>query len=275
MSTLGTTRLELEPRPSLNLVEAAFDRDTRSPDPTRAPARMTFRDEQIELLINSGWSRCGSVAAAVRAAALPVVTSSYLKTAFSAGQWQAAEHAAGALRDHFKASRFADEVSYGVVLVPDPAKFDTRRSMDPAVRQDQLGKATADVFDERLPIGCLGVQPGCPWTLVVTVAGAYGPSCGSFNDVVGAKASAFTVAGFDTRRWMIRQIWGARVLQSGSQLPDCEANSRWTFTLFPGEALCDGLAESGTILKGRVRFRLGKPDRAIGSARVAPALVVG
>jgi hypothetical protein len=131
------------------------------------------------------------------------------------------------------------------------------------------------VFDERLPAGSCGVPPGRPWTLVVTVTGAYGPSCGSFNAVNSAKASAFSVGGVDTRKWMIRQIWGARVLQSGSQLPDCEANSRWTFTLFPGEALCDGLAESGTVLKGKVRFRLGKPDRGIGSARVAPALVVG
>jgi hypothetical protein len=56
--------------------------------------------------------------------------------------------------------------------------------------------------------------------------------------------------------------------------PDCENNQRWTFNLFPGEELVDGLAESGAVLKGRVRFRLGKPDRGIGSARVAPALVI-
>lgn len=73
---------------------------------------------------------------------------------------------------------------------------------------------------------------------------------------------------------MIRQIWGARVLQSGADLPDCEANDRWTFTLFVGEGLTDGSAESGTVRKGKVRFRLGKPDRGIGSARVAPAIAV-
>jgi hypothetical protein len=28
------------------------------------------------------------------------------------------------------------------------------------------------------------------------------------------------------------------------------------------------------VLKGKVRFRLGKPDRGIGSARVAPAIAV-
>lgn len=73
---------------------------------------------------------------------------------------------------------------------------------------------------------------------------------------------------------MIRQIWGARVLQSGPNLPDCEANDHWTFTLFAGEELIDGCAESGTVLKGRVRFRLGKPTRRIGSARIAPAIAI-
>lgn len=74
---------------------------------------------------------------------------------------------------------------------------------------------------------------------------------------------------------MTRQIWGARVLQAGHRdLPDSDQNTRWTFTLFPGEPLTDGRAESGTVLRGRVRFRLGKPDRGIGSARVAPALIL-
>lgn len=73
---------------------------------------------------------------------------------------------------------------------------------------------------------------------------------------------------------MLRQVWGARVLQSGSNLPDCEANDRWTFTLFPGEGLAGDLAESGTVLKGKVRFRLGKPNRGTSPARVAPAIAV-
>lgn len=33
-------------------------------------------------------------------------------------------------------------------------------------------------------------------------------------------------------------------------------------------------AESGTVLKGKVRFRLGGADRGIGSARVAPAIAI-
>ena len=110
--------------------------------------------------------------------------------------------------------------------------------------------------------------------MIVSVTGAYGPSLGSYRDVVDAPAEDFTVLGEDTRRLMRRQVWGARVLQCGAVPPDCEHNERWTFTLFPGEELVDGLAESGTVLKGKVRFLLGKPDLEIGSARVAPALAV-
>jgi hypothetical protein len=144
--------------------------------------------------------------------------------------------------------------------------------MAATTRKDQLGAPTDDVFDERLPDGVLGIGPGSPWTLVATVTGPYGPALGSHDQVVNAPAAAFTVAGTDTRRLMTRQLWGARVLQSGQNLPDCESNRRWTFTLFPAEGLTDGRAESGTVLKGRVRYRLGKPDRGIGSARVAPAI---
>ncbi|MGH3549912.1 MAG: hypothetical protein ACRDQU_17745 [Pseudonocardiaceae bacterium] len=110
--------------------------------------------------------------------------------------------------------------------------------------------------------------------MVATVTGPYGISMGSYQEVARADASAFTVNGVDTRELMTRQIWGARVLQSGRHLPDCEANERWTFTLFAGEDLTHGLAESGTVLNGRVRFRLGKPDRGIGSARIAPTIAI-
>jgi hypothetical protein len=205
---------------------------------------------------------------------LPPVTARYLQKSFTAQQWHAAERAVSALADRFSAARFADEVSYGVVLVPDPDRLDTRGPVDAAVRQDQLGSATADVVDERLPEGRLGVRPGVAWTLVATVTGAYGPALGSYTAVTSADVGMFAIDGVDVRELMIRQVWGARVLQSGSSLPDCEANDRWTFTLFPGEGLTDGLAESGTVLKGKVRFRLGQPDRGISSARVAPAIAV-
>jgi hypothetical protein len=143
--------------------------------------------------------------------------------------------------------------------------------MPAAVRADQVGAEAGDVYDERLPAGTL-LPTNREWTMVATVIDSYGPSLGSYHQVADAPAEDFTVSGQDTRRLMTRQVWGARVLQCGRTPPDCERNQRWTFTLFPGEQLVDGLAESGTVLKGRVRFRLGKPDRGIGSARVAPAI---
>ncbi|HEX4723232.1 MAG TPA: hypothetical protein VH333_12000 [Pseudonocardiaceae bacterium] len=235
---------------------------------------MGFRGDQIALLAESGWARCGSIATAVREAGLPAVTRGHLESAFTATQWHAAERAVAALRTHFAAARFADDVAYGVLVVPDPAKLDTRRPMPPAVRTDQLGAPMADVVDERLSAGALGIPPGRPWTMVATVTGSYGPALGSHNQIVDAPELDFTVTGTDTRTLMIRQLWGARVLQCGATPPDCEANPRWTFTLLPAEGLTDGCAESGTVLKGRVRYRLGKPDRGIASARVAPAIAI-
>lgn len=234
----------------------------------------SFRDGQIATLAASGWAQCPSVADAVSRAGLPPISAGYLQDAFTAGQWHAAERAVYGLGDSFSTARFADEVGYGMVLVPDPDRLGTRGPMDPAARTDQLGSATSDVVDPRLGAGRLGVQPGAAWTLVATVAGAYGPALGSYAEVIGADADRFTVDGVDVRELMIRQVWGARVLQSGPRLPDCETNNRWTFTLFPGEGLTDGFAESGTVLKGKIRFRLGKPDRGISSARVAPAIAV-
>jgi len=169
---------------------------------------MSFADEQLALLEASGWCRCGSVARAVADAGLAPVSARCLRGVVSAAQWKTAETATAALREHFSAARFAEETTYGVLLVPDPSKLDTRQAMRPDVRRDQLGRSTSDVFDELLPPGTLGIGPGRDWTPVATVTGRYGISLGSCEDVS----------------------------------------------------------------KGRVRFRLGKPNRGIGSARVAPAI---
>ena len=234
-----------------------------------------FRDEQVARLDGSGWVRCGSVARAVAAAGLPAPTAEHLASAFPDAVWARAERAVRALEQHFASARFADETVWGILLVPAPGLLDTRRPMPASTRADQLAAPEPDVFDERLPLDASVLDHGDrPWTMVATVTGAYGPALGSWRDVSSAPAEAFTVDGRDSRRLMTRQLWGARVLQGGAEPPDCEANPRWTFTLFPGEGLTDGLAESGTVLHGRVRFRLGKPDRGIASARVAPALAV-
>jgi hypothetical protein len=233
----------------------------------------TFQDSEIARLLTSGWTTCAAIAGLVRDRGLPAITREYLITAFSPTDWERAEKAVTALTQHFSKARFADETQYGVLLVPAPGSLDTRRAQPAVVRADQLGHAADDVFDKRLP-GGIALASGREWSLVVSVTGVYGPSLGSYQAVVDAPAEDFTVLGEDTRRLMTRQIWGARVLQCGAVPPDCEHNERWTFTLFAGEPLADGLAESGTVLKGKVRFRLGKPDRGVGSARVAPALLV-
>lgn len=220
----------------------------------------------IDRLVAS-WNSSAPIADLVRSRGLPAITREYLRSEFSPETWKRAEEATHALTKHFAGARFADEVEYGALLVPDPRLLDTRRPLPGSARPTP----SPDVFDERLPAG-VALPSGRPWQLVVSVVGSYGPSLGSYNDVTGS--NDFVVLGQDTRRWMTRQVWGARVLQCGATPPDCEDNERWTFTLFPGEELVDGQAESGTVLKGKVRFRLGKPDRGIGSARVAPALLI-
>jgi hypothetical protein len=232
------------------------------------------RTELIETLAASGWVQCPSIRKGLEQASLPVPTAEYLSKAFPAALWRRAEQASAALQAQFAEARFADQVGFGLLLVPDPARLDTRAGVDPDLRADQTEITAPDVFDNRLPEGTTVVPPGPDWSLVVTVTGAAGVSLGSYNDICAAPADAFTVDGVDTRTAMCRQIWGARVLQSGAEPPDSPDRERWTFTIFAGEPLVDGEAQSGTVLHGRVRFRLGRPDRGIASVRACPALVV-
>ncbi|MGH3769194.1 MAG: hypothetical protein ACRDS0_17505 [Pseudonocardiaceae bacterium] len=233
-----------------------------------------FAGEQIELLADSGWNTCDSVREGVERAGLPAPTAKYLKETFTAAQWERAHQAVGALSAHFADTRFADAATFGVLLVPNPDKLDTRGAVDPAIRRDQTAKGAADVVDRQLPAGRLVVDPGTDWTLVATITGAAGVHLGSYHDIRNGDAKTYTVDGVDTRDLMVRQIWGARVLQGGSALSDCEAAGAWTFTLFPGEETTNGQAASGTVLYGKVRFRLGKPTRGIAVVRVCPALVI-
>jgi hypothetical protein len=236
---------------------------------------MTAREsEQLALLAESGWNTCVSVREGLTQAGLPPPTADYLRRNFSPGVWRRADAAVAALRDHFADTRFADEAVLGALLVPDPGKLDTRGALDPAIRRDQLGHGHPDVVDPKLPAGKLVVPAGTDWTLVATITGPAGLHAGSYQDVHRAPAAAYTVDGVDTRELMVRQIWGARVLQSGACLPDCETGGGWTFTLFPGEGLVKERAVSGTVLYEKVRFRLGSPDRGIAVVRICPALVV-
>lgn len=228
--------------------------------------------EQIELLAGSGWSACASIRDGLEKAGLPLPSASYLKAAFAPGHWDLAERATAALRKRFAGARYADQAAFGVLLVPDPNKLDTRGALDTAIRRDQTG--APDFVDPRLPAGRLVIEPGADWTMVATITGAAGISMGSFDDVRNDSPETYTVDGVDTRSLMVRQIWGARVLQRGAEPPDSNTGKAWTFTVFPGEDPVDGSAPSGTVLHGRIRFRLGRPDRGIAVVRVGPALVV-
>jgi hypothetical protein len=232
-------------------------------------------DEQIELLAASGWNRCDSIRDGLERADLPVPTAKYLESRFTAAQWKLASHAAQNLREHFQHARYAEEATFGVLLVPDPGKLDTRTAVDEAIRRDQVEITSPDFVDQRLPEGELAVGPGDDWTLVATVTGSAGIFLGSYDDIRNDECpSDYVVNNVDTRKLMVRQLWGARVLQSGVHAPDSNARETWTFTVFPGEERTDGRAPSGTVLHGRVRFRLGLPNRGIAVVRVCPALVV-
>ncbi|MHB8422539.1 MAG: hypothetical protein ACYDAM_07195 [Leptospirales bacterium] len=218
--------------------------------------------DQIEFLAQSGWNSCPSVREGVLRAGLPLPTAQYLRQTFSPSHWRKVGNAIDALKDHFSHSRFGERAVFGALLVPDPAKLDTRGAVDPAIRMDQVGKKVEDFVDPELPAGKLVVQPGTDWTIVATITGPEGVHFGSYHDISKNESpEKYQVEGVDTRDMMVRQIWGARVLQSGSRLPDCEVGGAWTFTLFPGEGLVGSRAVSGTVLYQKVRFRLGKPDR--------------
>jgi hypothetical protein len=232
------------------------------------------QSNQIEILSQSAWNTCKSVHEGIVRAGLPVPTADYLQQTFSSAHWKKIGHAIAALRDRFIHARFGDKAVFGALLVPDPAKLDTRGAVDPAIRMDQVGEATEDFVDQKLPAGKLLVQPGADWTVVATITGPAGVHFGSYHDICNDESPEnYHVDGVDMRATMVRQIWGARVLQSGDELPDCEVGGGWTFTLFPGEDLVDGRAVSGTVLYNEVRFRLGKPDRGIAVVRVCPALL--
>ena len=198
----------------------------------------------------------------------------------SAGsRWERAERAVARLREHFASFRFADDVDYGLLAIPAIDRLDTRGAMDPRIRRGQQPDLVEDLVDPALGEGAdLADLDGLAlgrdgWTILAGVVGQYGISAGSHEDVVAAPTERFEVDGVDTRALMTRQVWGARLLQCPPGLvPDSDYAERWTFTLFPAEGLVNGRAVSGTVLKRRVRFRLGKAGRGIGSARVAPAL---
>ena len=246
-----------------------------------------FRDHEISRLERSSWATNTALRQALKAAGLrppAQVVAECLDEGTggrgSAGsRWERAERAVARLREHFASFRFADDVDYGLLAIPAIDRLDTRGAMDPRIRRGQQPDLVEDLVDPALGEGAdLADLDGLAlgrdgWTILAGVVGQYGISAGSHEDVVAAPTERFEVDGVDTRALMTRQVWGARLLQCPPGLvPDSDYAERWTFTLLPAEGLVDGRAVSGTVLKRRVRFRLGKADRGIGSARVSPAL---
>jgi hypothetical protein len=235
-----------------------------------------FRDAELARFERSGWRRIDPLVAA-----LPGIDPVEYLHGRPAAWWSEAAEIAADLRETIAVFRFADQVEIGVLFVPPVPVLDTRRPVDVRIRQAQRGDLVEDFADPDLGEGRDLVPAGSSGAFFLTLVGRYGVNAGSYEAVAQAPLERFEVAGVDTRQGMTRQLWGARVLQAGTQfVPDTEAdnsvmNDRWTFTLFAGDELDGGRAASGTVLKSRVRFRLGKPDRGIASARVAPAVPLG
>lgn len=226
----------------------------------------TFRERELARFKESGQA-APPLRELLESAGLPTPVD-YLA---GATWWEEAARKAAHLREHFSNARFAEQVRYGIVLVPPVETIDVRGAVPAGCRVGLQG-LDEDFVDPALGEGVDLTDGASGWTPFVSVVGRYGISEGSWEKVVAAH-DRFVVDGHDTRRGMVRQLWGARLLLAPpGEVADFDGNDTWTFTLFPGEALVDGQAVSGTVLKGRVRFRLGKANRGIASARVSPAL---
>lgn len=230
-----------------------------------------FRDAELARFEASGWCRIGPLAAA-----LPAIDPVEYLRGRPTAWWSEAAEIAAELHEAIAAFRFAGDAEIGLLFVPPVPVLDTRHPVDVRIRQAQRGDLIEDFADPDLGKGRDLVPAGSAGAFFLTLVGRYGVNAGSYEAVVQAPLERFRVAEVDSRQGMTRQLWGARVLQAGTRfLPDTEMNDRWTFTLFVGDELDDGRAASGTVLKSRVRFRLGKPNRGIASARVAPAVPLG
>ncbi|TSI17805.1 hypothetical protein [Brevibacterium aurantiacum] len=227
------------------------------------------RDREIARMGSSGWATLDSVPRDIADEASRFVSSQ------NRAWWSDAEELGAEMSAWLEGRRFCEQVELGLLYVPKPTVLDVRTAMPLQTRQEQRSDLLDDVVHARLNEGRDLVPEGAKGQLFLTCVGEYGISAGSYEDIRSASDVEYTVAGHDVRLPMTRQLWGSRVLQAGTgPLPDTEHNEAWTFTLFVGDELVDGLAASGTILKSHVRFRLGKANRGIGSARVAPAIPI-
>lgn len=227
----------------------------------------------LQQLAVSGWVTQSSVANHLFSQGVPVPNQEYLTTAFGASVWEDVDKACALLAQHFSGCQFAESVTFGPLLVPNPRLFDVRSAAPEYVRESQAEITQPDFVDNILPGGMDATDPEAPWTLFVAATSDAGLAMGSYNNVTASESAAFMVAGCDTRTLMTRQLWASLVLQN-HRVPDSELRDAWTFTLFAGENPVGDKVVSGTVLHGQVRQRLGKANRGISSARVRPALKI-
>lgn len=227
----------------------------------------------LEYLATSGWVANSSVANHLFNQGIPVPNREFLLAAFGQSVWEEVGNASRLLSNHFRKCRFAESVTFGPLLVPNPQLFDVRGVLPSHVRESQTEITQPDFVDSTLPSGVDATDPESPWTLFVAAISDAGIAMGSYDDVTNGDNDTFTVAGFDTRKLMTRQLWASLVLQK-LKAPDSELRDNWTFTLFAGEQPVADKVISGTVLHGQVRQRLGKSNRGISSARVRPALKI-
>ena len=227
----------------------------------------------LEYLANSGWVAHTSVANHLLSHGVPVPNQDFLTIAFDPSVWEDVEKACGLLADHFRKCRFAESVTFGPLLVPNPRLFDVRSAAPKHVRESQPEITQPDFVANTLPSGADATDAESPWTLFAAAISDAGLAMGSYEHVQASESDMFTVAGFDTRTLMTRQLWASVVLQN-LKVPDSELRDTWTFTLFAGEQPVGDKVISGTVLHGQVRQRLGKANRGISSARVRPALKI-
>ena len=225
----------------------------------------------VDHLATSGWTAFASVRSVLSDSGVPLPDGDFLHEVFAPSVWKEVDHACELLESRFRDCRYSDSVSYGPLLVPNPALLDVRRALDDRIRDSHPDIVRPDFVDARLPHGADATDPTSPWTLFAAAVSDAGPAMGSYDEIMGHDGDSFTVADVDTRELMTRQLWCSLVIQN-LRAPDSELRDRWTFTLFAGEEPVEGEVVSGTVLHGQVRQRLGKSSRGSAPVRVRPAL---
>ena len=179
----------------------------------------------VDHLANSGWTAFASVRSVLSDSGAPLPDEDFLRGAFAPSVWEEVDHACELLESRFRDCRYSDSVSYGPLLVPNPALLDVRRALDDRIRDSHPDIVRPDFVDARLPCGADATDPASPWTLFAAAVSDAGPAMGSYDEIMGHDGDSFTVADVDTRELMTRQLWCSLVIQN-LRAPDCATDGR-------------------------------------------------